>query len=281
MLVYEYKLKATTAQCAAIDEAIRVAQFIRNKCLRLWMDARGVEGSITANDLQVHCSRLAHEFAFAARLNSQARQAAADHAWMAIDRFYANCRAKRPGKQDSLRFQRHCRSVDNEATGWKLDLGGRYLTFTDGCGIGRVKLIGSRDLPPFSPEQFKRVRLLRRADGDYAQVVIRAERRVAHVPTGHVVGIDVGLHAYVLDWEGRAVANPRFIHHVEQLARCRQRRLSRKSVHHQQGKQPKQNHTARRRAKHNKYPPAPAATPPVLRAAHSLSPALAPAQPRR
>jgi len=71
MLVYEYKLKATPAQRAAMDEAIRIVQFIRNKCLRLWMDERG----ITGDDLQTACSRLAHAFAFAARLNAQARQA--------------------------------------------------------------------------------------------------------------------------------------------------------------------------------------------------------------
>ena len=60
MLLYEYKLCLSRAQAAAIDEAIRTTQFIRNKCLRLWMDEHGV----SANDLQVLCARLAHEFAF-------------------------------------------------------------------------------------------------------------------------------------------------------------------------------------------------------------------------
>jgi putative transposase len=39
MLVYEFKLKAQPNQYQAIDEAIRISQFIRNKCLRYWMDA--------------------------------------------------------------------------------------------------------------------------------------------------------------------------------------------------------------------------------------------------
>jgi len=97
MLLYEYTLRATAAQQAAIDEAIRVVQFIRNRCLRLWMDGRRVG----ANDLQLACSRLAHEVAFVAppSLNSQARQAAADRAWAAISRFSATCQAKRPGKK--------------------------------------------------------------------------------------------------------------------------------------------------------------------------------------
>src|SRR5262245_20010676 len=104
MLLYEYKLRVSSAQRAAIDEAIRITQFIRNRCLRLWMDGRG----IGANDLQIACSRLAHEVAFVAPLNSQARQAAADRAWQAIRRFYANCQAKRPGKKGYPRFRHNC-----------------------------------------------------------------------------------------------------------------------------------------------------------------------------
>ena len=50
------------------------------------MDGHGV----TSNDLQVLCAYLAHDYPFAARLNSQARQAAADRAWAAISRFYEN-----------------------------------------------------------------------------------------------------------------------------------------------------------------------------------------------
>ena len=40
MLVREAKLKdGTPEQYQALDEAIRTGQFIRNKCLHLWMDA--------------------------------------------------------------------------------------------------------------------------------------------------------------------------------------------------------------------------------------------------
>src|SRR5262249_22716220 len=107
MLIYEYKIKVTTAQQAASDEAIRVAQSVRTTCLRLWMDEQGVG----ASDLQTACSRLAHEFAFVARPHSRARQAA-DRAWAAISRFSANCTAHWPGKKGYPRSQRDCRSVE-------------------------------------------------------------------------------------------------------------------------------------------------------------------------
>ena len=113
MLIYEYKLRLSHAQAAAIDEAIRTMQFIRNKAVRLWMDGRGV----SPNDLQVLCARLAHEYSFTARLNSQARQAAASRAWTAIERFYSNCCEQRPGKKGYPRFQHDCRSVEYKQTG--------------------------------------------------------------------------------------------------------------------------------------------------------------------
>jgi IS605 OrfB family transposase len=254
MLVYEYKLRLSRVQAAAIDEAIRTTQFIRNKAVRHWMDGRGV----SANDLQLLCARLAREFDFAARLNSQARQAAAARAWAAIERFYTHCHEQRQGKKGYPRFQRDCRSVEYKQTGWQLDADGKRLTLTDGCGIGQVRLIGSRELATFPLEQIKRVRLVRRADGYYAQFVLQVERRIKHVPTGSTVGIDVGISAYLTDSDGAAVANPRFIQQAEARLKRYQRCLSRRSLLHKKGKKPRNNHAARRRALHNKYPAAPA-----------------------
>jgi putative transposase len=56
VLILEYKLRVNQAQQSAIDEAIRTVQFIRNKCVRKWMDGRGVGD----NDLQVYCAELAY-----------------------------------------------------------------------------------------------------------------------------------------------------------------------------------------------------------------------------
>jgi len=74
MLIFEYKLDGSAQQYQAIDEAIHITQFIRNKCLRLWMDERG----ISKNDLQCARAVLAKAYPFASLLNSQARQASAD-----------------------------------------------------------------------------------------------------------------------------------------------------------------------------------------------------------
>lgn len=117
MIVLEFKLEGAAAQYAALNDAIRTMQFIRNKCVRKWMDERGVK----PYDLNRYCAILAKEYDFAGKLNSQARQAAAERAGAAILRFYKNCRAKMPGTKGYPQFQRDCRSVEYKQTGWTLD----------------------------------------------------------------------------------------------------------------------------------------------------------------
>jgi putative transposase len=41
VFVYEFKVNPKPTQIVAIEEAIRTAQFVRNKVLRFWMDNRG------------------------------------------------------------------------------------------------------------------------------------------------------------------------------------------------------------------------------------------------
>ncbi|WP_334733937.1 hypothetical protein [Nostoc sp.] len=38
MLVFEAKLEGTKEQYQSLDEAIRTARFVRNSCVRYWMD---------------------------------------------------------------------------------------------------------------------------------------------------------------------------------------------------------------------------------------------------
>jgi putative transposase len=223
MLIYEYKLDASKRQYTAMAEAIRIVQFIRNKCVRKWMDEQGV----SKNDLQCSCAQLAREYSFAGKLNSQARQAAAERAWFAIQRFYDNCKAKKPGKKGYPQFQHDNRSVEYKTTGWKLDPDGTHITFTDGCGIGRLRMIGTRDIITFPVKQITRVRIVRRADGYYIQFAVKADRVIEHVSTGRHIGIDMGLKSFYTDSEGNTVDNPRFLRKAEKKLKRLHRRLSR------------------------------------------------------
>jgi putative transposase len=83
MLVLEFKAYGKVFQFVAVDEAIRITQFIRNKSLRLWMNGKAKSWLERSRN----CTFLAKEFDLANRLNSMATQASAERARAAITRF--------------------------------------------------------------------------------------------------------------------------------------------------------------------------------------------------
>ncbi|MCJ2543287.1 RNA-guided endonuclease InsQ/TnpB family protein, partial [Thermostichus vulcanus] len=234
MRVLEFKARVVPAQAAAINEAIRTAQFVRNKCLRLWMDEKGKN----KYDLNKYCKVLAREFEWAKKLNSQARQASAEQAWSAISNFYATSRRWRERNCTKgirpvgyPKFKKHARSVEYKTSGWKL-LGLKRIQFTDGFQIGVVRLIGTYDLGFYQPEQIKRVRIVRRADGYYVQFVVSVDESIAldtRQPTGQAVGLDVGLEHFYTDSNGHHEPIQQFYKKSQVRRRRLQRRLSRKA----------------------------------------------------
>ena len=242
MIVIEAKLKGTASQYAKLDEAIRTAQFVRNKCLRFWMDNKGV----TRNDLQKLCSQLAknRETPWVKQFNSQARQSSADRAWQAISRFYTNCKQNKPGKKGFPKYKKFSRSVEYKKTGWKLSPDRKEIEFTDGFKAGKFALWTSRDLLFYSEQQIQRVRIVRRADGYYCQFLIQWERKEEHEFNGNVVGIDLGLKEFYTDSNGNTVENPRYLRKSEKRLKQLQRRVSKR--HRKGKKQSKRYHKARK-----------------------------------
>ncbi|NMG18254.1 RNA-guided endonuclease InsQ/TnpB family protein [Brasilonema bromeliae] len=224
MLVFEAKLEGTNEQYGKLDEAIRTARFVRNSCLRHWMDNKDID----KYDLSAYCAVLAKEFEFAKNLNSQARQASAERAWSAISRFYDNCKKSKPGKKGYPRFKKEQThgSVEYKTSGWKLSNDRRYITFSDGFEAGTFKMWGTRDLHFYQLKQIKRVRVVRRADGYYAQFCIDQERIEKREPTAHNVGIDVGLNYFYTDSDGNTVANPRHLRKSEKSLKRLSRQMS-------------------------------------------------------
>ncbi len=224
MIIYEFKIKGKDAQYRAIDEAIRTSQFIQNKCLRYWMDNE----KTGKYDLNKYCSVLAAEFPFADELNSMARQAAAERAWSAIARFYDNCKRKIKGKKGYPKFKRSCRSVEYKTSGWKLSPNRKAITFRDGKNIGTLKLKGTYDLNYFCLKQIKRVRLVKRADGYYAQFAIDIKVRVETEPTGQAIGLDLGLKFFIADSKGNTEVCPQFYRKSERQLNRANRKKSKK-----------------------------------------------------
>ena len=246
MIIYEFKCKGKDAQYRAIDEAIRTSQFIQNKCLRYWMDNE----KVGRYDLNKYCAVLAKEFPFASELNSMARQSAAERAWAAIARFYDNCKKNKPGKKGFVKFKHNCRSVEYKTTGYKLSANRKAITFSDNKGIGTLKLKGTYDLNYYDIKQIKRVRLVRRADGYYAQFAIEIDATVQTQPTGQVVGLDLGLKYFIADNIGNVEESPKFYRKAErQLKRTNRKKSKKFSAAKKKAKQKQSNnyHKARNR----------------------------------
>ncbi|MGD1807169.1 RNA-guided endonuclease InsQ/TnpB family protein [Dapis sp. BLCC M126] len=246
---FEFKIKAKTNQYTAIDEAILTGQFIGNKCIRLSMDQR----SIGKTQLYKYCSRLAKEFAFANKLNSQARQAMAEKGWSSTSRFYDNCHKKIPRKKVvRLRddysykgkctkrgypnFKRHSRSIEYKNTGWNLSEDRKYITFTNKLGIGKLKLKGNWDFYFDQLEQIKRIRLIKRANGYYCQFLIQADINVKTTPTQRATGLDLGLNYFITDISGNVVESPKYYRKAEKKLNRLNRRKCRKYQNPGKGK---------------------------------------------
>ena len=223
MIVLEFKIKGKTKQYQAIDEAIRTFQFVRNKCLRYWMDGQKVNRA----ELYRYNTKLRSEFSFVQDLNSHACQASVERCWSSIARFFDNCKKQIPGKKGYPRFKKNTRSVEYKTSGWKL-LDPKHIEFTDKKEIGKLKLIGTWDLAFYPQDKIKRVRLVRRADGYYCQFCISVDIKEELPPTHQTIGLDVGLKEFYTDSKGENEPNPRFYRQGEKRLKFHQRRVSRK-----------------------------------------------------
>ncbi|MBN3897808.1 MAG: IS200/IS605 family element transposase accessory protein TnpB [Nostoc sp. NOS(2021)] len=243
MIVREAKLiKGTKEQYQALDDAIRAAQFIRNKAVRYWMDNQGVGKA----DLYKLCKDLAASFDFALKLNSAARQASAERAWQTISSFYKRCK-KQEKKKGYPKFKKHCRSVEYKVSGWKLSDDCMSINFTDGFEIGTLSLFCNKETrEDLHRLKINRVRVVRRADGYHAQFCFDADRKEVGEFTGNVVGLDLGLKFFTKDQNDNTVIYPQFLRKSERRLKKAQRRLSKKFI---KGAKPQSNnyHRARKR----------------------------------
>ncbi|XWK86529.1 MAG: transposase [Phormidium sp.] len=149
----------------------------------------------------------------------------------AVNRFYENCKNKVKGKKGYPKFKKNTRSVEYKVSGWKLSENRKYITFIDKKGIGRLKLIGSRDLHFYQIEQIKRVRIVRRADGYYVQFAIQADpthKAKSLTPSQKAIGIDLGSKYFLADSQGNIEANPQFYRKGETCLSRLNRRKSKK-----------------------------------------------------
>jgi len=212
MLVLEFRLYGTENQFAKIDESIRTTKFIRNTCLRLWMDSK----KVNKYDLNKHCAVLAEKYDWCAKLNSTARQASAERAWSSVANFYDKCKKKTKGKKGYPKFQKICRSVEFKKSGWVFRNNNKQIYFGNvkspkDFDIGWLKLKGGKPILAEYIEKIQRVRIVKKADKYYCQLCIDITCTEYVEPTGNTIGLDFGLESFYTDSNGNKVENPRFL----------------------------------------------------------------------
>lgn len=105
------------------------------------------------------------------------------------------------------------------------------MTFTDGKNIGELKLIGSRDLYYFQEWQIQRVRIVKRADGYFVQLILKLDPRDITPqlePTKKCVAIDVGLKYFYCDSNNETVECPKYYRSSEKRLNKLNKRKSKK-----------------------------------------------------
>ena len=102
MLVLGAQLEGTKAQYEKLNEAIRTARFVRNICLRYWLDNK----DLGKYELSAYWAVLASQFELAKNLNFLAGKVRGERAWSVISRFYDNCKKHKPRKKGYPRFKK-------------------------------------------------------------------------------------------------------------------------------------------------------------------------------
>jgi putative transposase len=93
--------------------------------------------------------------------------------------------------------------------------------------LGWVRVRWSRDIPELF--QVKQARIVRKASGYFVLLSLQAEIDVpAVMPSGHPVGIDVGLEYFLSTSDGEQVKRPRFFNEQYRKLKLLQRRLKKK-----------------------------------------------------
>jgi len=85
------------------------------------------------------------------------------------------------------------------------------IAFTDGLKIGTLALYcNAQTREDLFRLKINRVRVVRKADGYYAQFCFDADRKEEGKYTGSVVGLDLGLKYFTKDQNDNAVIYPQF-----------------------------------------------------------------------
>lgn len=225
--VYRYRLYPSRVQTAALDRLLGLLRVLYNACLQERKDAWAKRGLSLTRGTQARQLRAVREVdADYAGIHFHLLQDVVRRCDLAFRAFFRRCkRGERPGypRFKGRDFYKSFTFADAvNRNGAALVAGGKRLRIH---GIGNVKIKLHREYEG----KLKQVRVLRQADGWYADFVCAdvpaKPLPIAEVP---VVGIDLGITTYAAMSDGSVVENPRRYEAGQAALAAAQQRMSRR-----------------------------------------------------
>jgi len=224
LLTFQYKLKPTKPQLAAMEQTLEVCRHLYNGALAERKDAW--ENERRSMNFAQQCASLPAlkgKSAYLSGIHSQVLQDVMHRANRSFENFFRRVKAKEtpgyPRFKGENWYDSFCYRQFGDGRGAKFDSAGRLSL----SKIGAIRVCKDRPLTG-TP---KTCTLTRRADGWYA--CIACETEPEPLPrTGESVGIDVGLESFAALSSGETIANPRLLRRAERQLKTAQRRVSRR-----------------------------------------------------
>jgi putative transposase len=235
-LTYEYKLEPTTEQSQAFEQWLEICRQVYNYALR------GRKDWVNSRKCQVNACSLKQEYILPADVPRPT--------------FYSQCKSLAAAKETNSdlkiphthvlqqvlrtleaafvamwerghgfpRFKKRMRSFVYPQLN-KVPVKGDRVNLPK---IGWVKMRLSRPMP--EGYELKQVRVVKRASGFFAMLTLQSAVEVPQaMPSGHAVGIDLGLQHFLATSEGELIARPRFFVNGQRKLKSLQRQLKRKT----------------------------------------------------
>ncbi|MEQ9485188.1 RNA-guided endonuclease InsQ/TnpB family protein [Coleofasciculus chthonoplastes] len=236
-LIYEFKLKPTSAQIATFAEWLEQCRRVYNYALcerKDWVNSRKssinscsikheyiIPAGASAPNYSSQCESLTQakkNIPALKQIHSQVLQQTLKRLQKAFEGMWENGRGfprfKKAGRMRSFLFP----SMGKEP------IQGKYVKLPK---IGLVKFIQSRPIP--DDATIKQARIVRRASGWYVQLTRQWKLDIPEIsPAGTSLGIDVGLMHFAAVSNGRTFPNPRPFKRLESKLKSLQKKVSKK-----------------------------------------------------
>lgn len=221
--VYEYKIRANKKFTVSCEAILTHCQHLYNACLEQRISFyRSTGVAIRWAEQSRQLTELRAEDVFARSVPRAIQEAVIKRVEITYQAFFRRVKNGDTPGFPRFRTRQRYKSFEYSSDARKPSplRGDKLIVY--GVGSCRVRL--SRPVEG----AIRTVRIIRRADGYYAQLVCKVEKPVSLPKTNQSIGVDVGIESFATLSTGEQVENPRFTEKAEASLAKAQRKLSRK-----------------------------------------------------